>query len=42
MVIYPLTSSEADTIRWVSRIAPAVAVAITVLLGAISVASASG
>lgn len=39
MLIYPLSAAEDRTIRWVSRIVPALSVAIILLLGAMSVAS---
>lgn len=42
MVNYPLTSCEETTIRWVIRIAPAVAMTVVTLLGAISAVSAQG
>lgn len=39
MVIYPLSAGEDRTVRWVSRIVPATAIAVILLLGAISFAS---
>ena len=42
MVNYPLTTREETTIRWVIRIAPAVALIVVTLLGAMSAASAQG
>ncbi len=39
MLIYPLSTAEDRTIRWASRIVPALSVAIILLLGAMSVAS---
>ncbi len=39
MIVFPLTFSEERAIRWAVRIAPAVAVAIILLVGAMSVAS---
>lgn len=42
MVIYPLSTVEDKTIRWAARVVPAVAVAVILFLGAISLASAAG
>ena len=39
MVVYPLSAWECRIIRWFSRIVPAVAGAIILLLGAMSVAA---
>ncbi len=42
MVVYPLSDGEDKAIRWAARIAPTLAVAIILALGAISVAAAQG
>ena len=39
-MIFPLSPGEDRAIRWATRILPVVAVAVTALLGVISVASA--
>jgi len=39
VVIYPLSSAEDIAIRWGTRIVPVVAIAVILLLGAISMAS---
>jgi hypothetical protein len=40
VVVYPLSAAEDLTIRCVSRIVPVVAIAVILLLGAMSAASA--
>ena len=42
MVIYPLTQREDTTVRWTTRIIPAVAIALILFLGAISLAAMPG
>jgi hypothetical protein len=42
MLIYPLTTQECQLIRWAQRVVPAVAVAVILFLGWISVAAAAG
>lgn len=42
VMIYPLSAREERTVRWATRIALALAVTLTVLLGSISVAAAAG
>ena len=39
MVIYPLSAAEDRAIRWAVRLIPALAIAVVLLLGAISIAS---
>jgi hypothetical protein len=39
VVAFPLSTAEEKVIRWASRIVPAAALAVIVLLGAMSVAS---
>ena len=41
MIVYPLTDGESRTIRWAARVMPIMGVAVIVLLGAFSVASAA-
>ena len=39
MVVYPLSAAEDRLIRWAVRIVPVAAVAVILLLGAVSLAS---
>lgn len=39
MVVYPLSTFEMKTVRWAARIVPAVAIALVLLLQAISLAA---
>jgi len=39
---FPLSAAEARTVRWATRIVPAVAVAVTAFLAFMSVACAAG
>ncbi len=41
MMIYPLTLTEEQVVRWAARVLPVMAVAVIVLLSAMSVAAAS-
>ena len=42
MVVYPLSAAEERLIRWAGRIIPGATIALIVLMGAMSVASAHG
>lgn len=42
MINYPLSPSEDRAVRWISRVIPAVAVAVILFLGAISLAAMPG
>ena len=39
MVIFPLSAAEDRTIRWAVRLIPALAIAVVLFLGAISIAA---
>jgi hypothetical protein len=42
MPVFPLSALEERTVRWATRIVPAVTILLTIMLTAISIAAAQG